>query len=154
MSQKSIISGNPNSKEGNSDEETAHADERICALKREDAAHVYHLKQDHYRRIRGGTAKLLSVHCKACGAEVLVYQQDGIDKLRRFYLNRIFDPQKYEELQHRPDVVRVKDVPNLVCPDCGKELGKPHKHKDGRLSLKPSPDCTYTTIICPGNYSD
>ena len=97
---------------------------------------------------------LLSVHCVACGAEVLVYQHDGVDKLRRFYLNRIFDPPEYEALQHRPEIIRVKDMPNLVCPDCGKELGKPYKHKDGRLPLKPDLTCIYTTKLCHEKYSD
>lgn len=93
-------------------------------------------KHDQYRRARGGKAKMLDVLCAKCGAEVLLYQKDGDGNLLRCYLNRIFAPSKYEELQHSAKITVPKDMPNLECGKCGQVIGSPMRHLDGRLAFR------------------
>jgi hypothetical protein len=49
------------------------------------------LKNDNYRRARGGYSRMLTISCEKCGAEVCKYQKDGPGTLRRMYLDRISD---------------------------------------------------------------
>ena len=93
------------------------------------------MKNDQYRRARGGTAQMIDVNCTTCGGRVLHYQKDGAGGLLRCYLNRIFSPEKYEKLQHDPAIHETRDMPNLVC-DCGNLLGVPMRHRDGRLAFR------------------
>ena len=46
------------------------------------------MKKDKYLRVRGGTARMLDIHCAKCGAWILKYQKDGVGQLLRCYLNR------------------------------------------------------------------
>lgn len=91
------------------------------------------MKNDQYRRARGGTAQMIDVNCTACGRRVLYYQKDGAGSLLRCYLNRIFAPAKWEKLQY--ECKSTKDMPNLVC-DCGNLLGVPMRHRDDRLAFR------------------
>lgn len=50
------------------------------------------LKNDKYRRARGGYSRLLAISCEKCGSAVCRYQKDGPGALRRVYIDRIIDP--------------------------------------------------------------
>lgn len=50
------------------------------------------LKNDKYKRTRGGYSRLLSVSCQKCGEHICEYQKDGPGALRRMYVDRIIDP--------------------------------------------------------------
>tara|TARA_B100001971_G_C17908661_1_gene391744 strand:- start:90 stop:395 length:306 start_codon:yes stop_codon:yes gene_type:complete len=49
------------------------------------------LKQDRYRRARGGYARFLDVYCSKCSKKLFVYQKDGPGALKRIYIDRISD---------------------------------------------------------------
>ena len=49
------------------------------------------LKNDKYRRVRGGYARVLAIACEKCGSSVCAYQKDGPGNLRRMYIDRIRD---------------------------------------------------------------
>jgi hypothetical protein len=93
------------------------------------------IKRDKYLRERGGTAKLIKVSCMKCGELLFVYQKDGPGWLKRCYLNRIVEPEKYSKLQNNSRIKELKDMKNLVC-ECGSVIGSPMKHKDGRLAFR------------------
>lgn len=93
------------------------------------------MKNDQYRRARGGTAQIIDVVCSRCQRRVLLYQKDGSGNLLRCYLNRILAPEKWEQVQHAVAIRTTKDMPNLVCA-CDSLLGVPMRHKDGRLAFR------------------
>ena len=95
----------------------------------------YELKKDGFRKARGGSARLLEIICSNCGKRVLVYQKDGLGFLHRCYLNRIFEPEKYERLQYNPYIKDPKDMPNLICGYCNTVIGTPMRHFDKRLAF-------------------
>ncbi|TSC71701.1 MAG: hypothetical protein G01um101438_955 [Parcubacteria group bacterium Gr01-1014_38] len=99
-------------------------------------AQQFTLKNDRYRKLRGGVAKFLDIFCAKCNTWVLLYQKDGIGRVLRFYLNRIFAPPSLAALQHRADITEPKDMSNLVCPSCGALLGTPFQYNDGRLAYR------------------
>jgi len=92
------------------------------------------IKRDKYFRKRGGTAKIVKVSCMKCGRILFVYQKDGPGWLKRCYLNRIIEPEKYANLQYDSKIKDLKDLGNLIC-ECGAVIGSPMKHKDGRLAF-------------------
>lgn len=47
------------------------------------------LKNDKYRRTRGGYSRLLDITCQKCDSGICLYQKDGPGNLRRMYLDRI-----------------------------------------------------------------
>ena len=49
------------------------------------------LKNDQYRKARGGHSRLLLVSCQKCGSTVCRYQKDGPGILKRMYVDRISD---------------------------------------------------------------
>jgi hypothetical protein len=49
------------------------------------------LKNDRFKRTRGGYSRLLKISCQECGSEIGLYQKDGSGALRRMYLDRIFE---------------------------------------------------------------
>ena len=50
------------------------------------------LKNDRYRKARGGYSRFLRVSCESCGAFLLLYQKDGPGPLKRLYIDRIVAP--------------------------------------------------------------
>lgn len=94
------------------------------------------MKKDKYLRARGGSARMLDIHCARCGTWLLKYQKDGVGQLLRCYLNRIFAPPHLVALQHNPVILEPKDMPNLVCPKCSTVIGTPMRHEDGRIALR------------------
>lgn len=49
------------------------------------------LKNDSFRRSRGGSSRILLISCEKCEAVVCRYQKDGPGALRRMYIDRISD---------------------------------------------------------------
>lgn len=96
----------------------------------------FSLKNDRYRKERGGTAKFLNISCAACGTWMLLYQKDGPGNLLRLYLDRIFAPPHLSALQGRSDLQRPQDMENLTCPQCGQLIGTPMRHLDDRLAYR------------------
>lgn len=47
------------------------------------------LKNDRYRKSRGGYSRLLDISCRECAKHVCFYQKDGPGNLRRMYIDRI-----------------------------------------------------------------
>ncbi len=96
----------------------------------------FRLKNDRYRKERGGTARFLNIGCAACGTWVLLYQKDGPGNFLRLYLNRIFAPPRLSELQGRADIQCPQDMENLTCPQCRQLIGTPMRHLDDRLAYR------------------
>jgi len=94
------------------------------------------LKQDRYRKARGGKAQLLDLFCSECNTKIMVYQKDGDGGLHRCYLNRIFDPPLLSNLQNDSRIKNRSEMPNLVCGKCRKLIGVPMLHTDGRLAFR------------------
>ena len=51
------------------------------------------LKNDTYKKARGGRSRVLRISCQKCGSLICLYQKDGPGSLRRMYLDRISEPQ-------------------------------------------------------------
>jgi hypothetical protein len=49
------------------------------------------LKNDKYRKKRGGYSRVLDISCEKCGAKVCLYQKDGPGNLRRMYVDRMIE---------------------------------------------------------------
>jgi DNA-directed RNA polymerase subunit RPC12/RpoP len=94
-----------------------------------------YLKKDRFLRKRGGTAKLVEVACIRCKRRILLYQKDGPGWLKRCYLNRMFEPDRYAKLQFDKTIKEPEDMPKLICPSCRSVIGVPVRHKDGRLAF-------------------
>ncbi|MDB4983865.1 MAG: hypothetical protein JWM20_44 [Patescibacteria group bacterium] len=50
------------------------------------------LKNDKFKKTRGGNSRLLNISCQKCGDAICLYQKDGPGALRRMYLDRISEP--------------------------------------------------------------
>ena len=50
------------------------------------------LKNDRYRKTRGGHSRLLNIFCEKCGEYICNYQKDGPGSLKRMYIDRIIEP--------------------------------------------------------------
>jgi len=50
------------------------------------------LKNDKYKKARGGYSRLLNISCQKCGKYICIYQKDGPGNLRRIYIDRIINP--------------------------------------------------------------
>ncbi len=74
---------------------------------------MFKLKNDRYRKTRGGTSKFLTIYCINCAKPLLLYQKDGIGSLKRLYLDRI--------LAHSTNSTCLS---LLQCPDCNNTIGK------------------------------
>ncbi len=99
------------------------------------------LKNDRFRKVRGGKAKVLNISCAKCGTLILKYQKDGDGSLHRTYLNRIIAPDKFVGLDSV--FLSQKEMTNLVCENCNNLIGAPMEHSDGRLAFR----------LIKGNYS-
>ncbi|OGH74144.1 MAG: hypothetical protein A3C90_03450 [Candidatus Magasanikbacteria bacterium RIFCSPHIGHO2_02_FULL_51_14] len=69
------------------------------------------LKNDRYRKARGGYSRFLRISCESCGAFLLLYQKDGPGPLKRLYIDRIVAPEELSKAKQ------------LVCPSCKKVIG-------------------------------
>jgi hypothetical protein len=96
---------------------------------------MYKIKNDSFRRKRGGNSKILDIYCSNCNNELLKYQKDGKGTLLRLYLNRILEPKNLEELQYK-DFNKTKDISNLICNSCDNLIGVPMLYSDGRFAYR------------------
>ena len=110
---------------------------------------MYELKNDKYRRARGGKAVFIDILCAKCNGLVMVYQKDGEGKLKRCYLNRIFFPLELERLQYSPAVKTTKDFSALFCKTCKQLIGSPMLHHEGRLAFRLFPGSYFKTRHSP-----
>jgi hypothetical protein len=90
-------------------------------------------KNDTYKKVRGGYSRLLAVSCATCGTHLFYYQKDGPGIVKRLYLDRIYQSNTYEGLQHRA----LKHIPQLLCLQCREHLGIPIIYqKEQRLAFR------------------
>jgi len=68
------------------------------------------LKQDWFRKVRGGYSRLLAVRCEKCKTLLCYYQKDGPGPLKRMYVDRIV--KTYADAGKK-----------LACHRCGHILG-------------------------------
>jgi len=66
------------------------------------------LKNDKYRKARGGYSRLLEISCSSCDEKLFNYQKDGPGIIKRLYVDRIYE---------------IISGPNLKCKNCHKLLG-------------------------------
>lgn len=97
---------------------------------------VFVLKNDQYRRVRGGSAAFLALSCAACNHLLAIYQKDGPGNLVRCYLNRFFFPPQLAGMHRNKSVMNESDMPNFRCQACNALIGVPMKYQDGRLAYR------------------
>jgi ribosomal protein S27E len=66
------------------------------------------LKNDKFRKARGGYSRLLKISCSACGEKLFDYQKDGPGIIKRTYVDRIYG--------------NVRG-PSLKCRNCNNLIG-------------------------------
>lgn len=82
------------------------------------------LKNDKYRRSRGGYSRLLEIRCEKCKKLLCYYQKDGPGPLKRMYIDRIVNTYKQAGA-------------TLKCHNCGHVLGVRYKYeKEKRLAYR------------------
>ena len=66
------------------------------------------LKNDKFRKVRGGYSRLLEISCSSCNEKLFNYQKDGPGIIKRLYVDRI-----------------NKDISgsNLKCSNCNQLIG-------------------------------
>ena len=105
---------------------------------KKDNLPVYYFKKDKYRRARGGKTKLIEIYCASCNTLLLIYQKDlPRGALKRCYLDRMFYPSKYSNLQRDKTIKDTEDMPKLQCESCKVIIGTPMrytKHGEDRLA--------------------
>jgi hypothetical protein len=79
------------------------------------------LKNDKYKKNRGGYSRLLEISCEGCGAALGYYQKDGPGILKRMYLDRIYKSDDYSDLSNK----LFNELPQLICKKCKRHLGVP-----------------------------
>jgi hypothetical protein len=80
---------------------------------------VMKLKQNKYRKARGGHSRVFDVSCAKCQEHLFYYQKDGPGILKRTYLDRIANSTKFENLQY----LSLDKIPQLICSKCGQHIG-------------------------------
>ena len=90
-------------------------------------------KRDKYKKSRGGYSRLLDLRCAKCSEHLFFYQKDGPGMLKRMYLDRIFESNKYSGLENQP----LKSIPQLICSQCSTLIGVPYIYeKEKRLAFR------------------
>ena len=83
----------------------------------------FKVKNDKYKKSRGGYSRILEIKCAKCGTHICFYQKDGSGIIKRLYLDRIFDKETKEK--------------ELKCPNCNRLLGTKYVwEKENRLAYK------------------
>lgn len=72
---------------------------------------IFILKNDKYRKARGGYARFLNIYCASCKYNLALYQKDGPGPLKRMYLDRIL----------APAISKAKK--EFICKACKKIIG-------------------------------
>ncbi|KXK08891.1 MAG: Protease synthase and sporulation negative regulatory protein PAI 1 [Microgenomates bacterium OLB22] len=88
------------------------------------------IKNDRYKKVRGGSSRILDISCASCGEHLCFYQKDGPGILKRMYLDRI------NGLTFQSTDI-LGDIPQLTCPNCQRHLGTPIIfEKEDRLAYR------------------
>lgn len=91
------------------------------------------LKNDRFKKNRGGYSRLLDISCEGCGQHLCFYQKDGPGMLKRMYFDRIYSSKEYSNLEN----LSIKKSPQLICKNCGRLLGVPIEFKkEKRLAFR------------------
>ena len=91
------------------------------------------LKNDRFKKNRGGYSRLLDISCEGCGRHLCFYQKDGPGMLKRMYFDRIYNSKEYGDLEN----LSIKKLPRLICKNCGRLLGAPIEFKkEKRLAFR------------------
>lgn len=81
------------------------------------------MKNDKYKKARGGWSRMLVISCEKCGHEICRYQKDGPGSLKRIYIDRM-EPDSHDEAL-------------LVCSQCAQIIGtKIIYEKENRLAYR------------------
>ena len=67
------------------------------------------MKNDKYKKARGGWSRMLDICCEHCGNHICNYQKDGPGPLKRMYYDRMSGFSTTSS--------------QLVCPKCDSTLG-------------------------------
>ena len=82
------------------------------------------IKNDKYKKARGGYSRILDIVCSKCSKHLFYYQKDGPGILKRAYLDRIIEPSFSRKSK-------------LSCSKCGEILGIPMVYKkENRLAIR------------------
>ena len=82
------------------------------------------IKNDKYKKARGGHSRILDVSCSECDKHLFYYQKDGPGILKRAYLDRIIG-------------LNLAGKSSLICPKCKKTLGVATIYKkESRLAIR------------------
>ncbi|MBI3633014.1 MAG: hypothetical protein HY226_01860 [Candidatus Vogelbacteria bacterium] len=49
------------------------------------------IKNDKYKKARGGYSRLLKIFCEKCSEEICLYQKDGPGVIKRMYVDRMIN---------------------------------------------------------------
>lgn len=102
---------------------------------------MFKLKQDKYRKARGGWSRFITIYCNSCNTPILLYQKDGPGPQKRLYFDRIFAPEALT------DLARKSYSKHLVCHKCSLVLGDAGIYdKEPRLIYKMRPGFFYKKI--------
>jgi len=86
---------------------------------------IFILKNDNYRKARGGYARFLNLYCASCKYHLALYQKDGPGQLKRLYIDRILAPEV------------PKNKKELICKSCKKIIGTRYIYqKENRLAIR------------------
>jgi len=83
------------------------------------------IKKGRFKTSRGGNSKILELFCPYCNEKILVYQKDGIGKLKRLYMDRILSPGNMTKLEKIP----LDKIKKLSCSNCKKIIGNPYVYE-------------------------
>jgi ribosomal protein S27E len=101
---------------------------------------MHKIKNDKYKKIRGGKSKILALYCSNCENQILIYQKDGPGTLKRLYIDRIIVPQK--------KLSKDNKQLNLICNQCKNLIGYPKIYKkENRQSFQLIPGIISKKII-------
>jgi len=67
------------------------------------------MKNDKYKKARGGWSRILDIRCEKCENHIAFYQKDGPGPLKRMYLDRMSG--------------HTVDSDKLACSNCNEILG-------------------------------
>lgn len=97
----------------------------------------YTVKNDKFRRTRGGPSNFLNLFCASCQSWLLLYQKDGSGQLLRLYLDRIHAPDNLSTLHEQYTAADVYKVPTLKCASCGAIIAHPMVYElENRLAYR------------------
>ena len=102
-----------------------------------DSMNTFVLKQDKYRKVRGGHSRFLNIMCASCDTKLFLYQKDGPGPLKRAYLDRIHAPEKLVGLEK---IKPIEAIANIVCKKCKITIGMSYvyaKERRGAFLLRP-----------------